>query len=377
MNLISSAIHCPSSLPDLEDQLDLLVDAGAQSLLILAAHSPTWHCEQIISVISKYNIPIVGGIFPQVLLGDQAYDEGFVVAALNCPLDIVCINHLSSGDESIAAQLLNNREKLIKAKTHITLIDGLAANIERLVECMYELMGLNVTAVGGGAGALDFVQRPCLFTREGALEDAAIIAGVPSPIHLGVAHGWEVMEGPYLVTGSEQNMLTTLNYTPAFEIYREKVEAASGERFDDTNFFSIAKTYPLGIEGLDGSLTVRDPINLRGTKLMCVGEVPQNSTVYILKGRREGLIKAAGVAAATAYNAYRRQSATTPYSGLLFDCISRSLFLESQFEQELALIQHTLGDNGICVGALTLGEISNTSNGIVSLLNKSTVIGVL
>lgn len=121
MNLISSAIHCPSSLPDLEDQLDLLVDAGAQSLLILAAHSPAWHCEQIISVISKYNIPIVGGIFPQVLLGDQAYDEGFVVAALNCPLDIVCINHLSSGDESIAAQLLNNREKLIKAKTHITL----------------------------------------------------------------------------------------------------------------------------------------------------------------------------------------------------------------------------------------------------------------
>lgn len=377
MNLISEAVHCPSSLTVLEEQLDKLVGSGAQSLIIFAAFNPSWHCEQLIPIIAKYDITIAGGIFPQILLGAQAYDDGFVIAALNSPLDIVCINHLSQGDEAIAAQLLNNRDRLVKAGTHITLVDGLAANIERLVECMYELMGLNVTAIGGGAGALDFEQRPCLFTRDGALEDAAIIAGVNTPVHLGVAHGWEVMDGPYLVTGSEQNVLTTLNYTPAFDVYREKVEAASGASFDNNDFFSIAKTYPLGIEGLDGSLTVRDPISLRNKAMTCVGEVPQNSTVYILKGKREGLIRAAGEAAEQAHSAYRKQSPTTPYSGLLFDCISRSLFLESYFEQELALIHHMLGTNGVCVGALTLGEVSNTSNGIVSLLNKSTVIGLL
>lgn len=377
MNLINSAVHCPNSLSALDQEISKAAQAGAKSIIVFAAYSTQWHCEQIIPLIAKHSFPIIGGIFPQVLLNTRAYDEGFVVASLNCHLDTVCVNHLSQGDEAIAAQLLKQRELLVNARTHLTLVDGLASNIERLVECMYELMGLNVTAIGGGAGALDFTQRPCLFTQQGALEDAAIIATFDAPIHLGVNHGWEVMDGPYLVTGSDQNVLTTLNYTPAFQIYQEKVESASGARFADHDFFSIAKTYPLGIEGLDGTLTVRDPLSLRGHGLVCVGEVPQNSTVYLLKGTPEGLIQAAGEATTQAYTRFSRANPNTHYTGFVFDCISRSLFLEEAFEQELAQIQHSLSGKGTTIGALTLGEISNTSNGIVSLLNKSTVVGLI
>lgn len=377
MNLISSAAYCPGSLEQLTTALNAAVAQGAASIVIFATHSKEWHCEQLPAKIEKYEIPIIGGIFPEVLLNDKTYNEGFVVVGLKCRLDIATVHQLSLGDEAIAAQLLKQRELLIEAKTHITLVDGLASNIERLVECMYELMGLNVSAIGGGAGALDFIQRPCLFTKEGTLEDAAIIAAVQAPIHIGVSHGWEVMDGPYLVTGSEQNLLSTLNYTPAFQVYREKVELASGKNFDDHDFFSIAKTYPLGIEGLDGSLTVRDPLCLKGNRMVCVGEVPQNSTVYILKGTPQGLIKAADDAAYQAFSAFRRHTPNTPYTGLIFDCISRKLFLEEAFPEELSQIKRTLGKNGTCVGALTLGEISNASNGIVSLLNKSTVVGLL
>ena len=40
--------------------------------------------------------------------------------------------------------------------------------------------------IGGGAGTLDFVQRPCLFTRAGLLENAALVIKLPVPLRSAV-----------------------------------------------------------------------------------------------------------------------------------------------------------------------------------------------
>jgi hypothetical protein len=93
--------------------------------------------------------------------------------------------------------------------------------------------------------------------------------------------------------------------------------------------------------------------------------------VYLLKGDPKNLVAAAG---ATARTLSIMQESEEQDSVLLFDCISRALFLGDEFYREL----ETIGDN-LCkkdnfFGALTIGEICSNTNGQVRLLNKSTVL---
>ncbi|MGB1263622.1 MAG: FIST signal transduction protein [Cognaticolwellia sp.] len=346
-----------------------------KSLLILANDADQWQPEQLDPILMRQTVPVFGGIFPELIYAGQQLKQGTLVVGLNVIPDLVVIENLSQGRESITAQLEQQSSVIKKEKSLITIVDGLAENIERFIEGLYGITGQNSTTLGCGAGSLDFVQKPCLFSNKGMICDAALVAGIPTPFKLGLSHGWQVLEGPYLVTNSNGNILETLNYSPAFDVYREHIEKNAGVNFDEHDFFDIAKTYPLGVENLAGEILVRDPIVLENKSLVCVGEVPENSVVYLLKGTPESLISAAGGAAKLAYETHGLVD-NEDSSVLLFDCISRALFLDDTFDRELKSIEKSLNGYGEVFGALTLGEIGNSINGPIEWLNKSTAIAV-
>jgi hypothetical protein len=58
---------------------------------------------------------------------------------------------------------------------------------------------------------------------------------------------------------------------------------------------------------------------------------------------------------------------------MIFDCISRVLYLEEGFDKELEIIVRHCNTQAL-FGALSLGEIANSPSGSIRLLNKSTVI---
>lgn len=348
---------------------------GTKSLFILASEEDKWVSGQVNPLLIKSEVPIFGGVFPSLIFEGKQLKQGTLIVGLNVTPDLVLIENLSKSKDVIEEQLEAASTTIRKAKHLITIVDGLTGNIERLTEGLYGITGQDSSTLGCGAGSLDFVQRPCLFTNSGMICDAALIAAIPVPFHLGISHGWEVLEGPYLVTNSSGNVLEKLNYSPAFDVYREHVEKSSGLKFSEHDFFDIAKTYPLGIENLEGEILVRDPIQLEDKSLVCVGEVPENSVVYLLKGASENLIAAAGGAAKSAYEAAGDVD-NASLTVVLFDCISRALFLDDDFDQELKSIEENLGGYSDVFGALTLGEIGNSKNGPIEWLNKSTAIAV-
>jgi hypothetical protein len=63
--------------------------------------------------------------------------------------------------------------------------------------------------------------------------------------------------------------------------------------------------------------------------------------------------------------------------GLLFDCISRTLFLQERFEEELGNIQSCLPQGTPLIGAMSLGEIADADNSCLELFNKTIVLGAL
>ncbi len=374
MKAVFEKTGTPEGLAQVVEQL--LQEKNTSGLMILAGDANGFTPETLNPLLQRFAIPFFGGVFPQVIYAGQNYEKGSVVVSMPVIPEIICIKDLSDPDAIYEDQLAPFSDKWGQPKhnndeTFIVFVDGLSRRISALIQDMFYCFGLQRNYIGGGAGSLSFRQQPCLITPEGLLQDAAVVAKLPLPCGTGVAHGWEAISDGMKVTQAEGNVLHTLDWRPAFDVYRELVEAHSGLVFNDDNFFDIAKSYPFGMNRLDTEVIVRDPLmKNQNNGLICVGEIPPGSFVRLLHGRPDSLIDAATKARQLAEQATRRN--TSSGNVFIIDCISRVLFLEDRITEELQAAggQHKL------FGALTLGEIANSGQDYLEFFNKTTVIGI-
>ncbi|MFK7905998.1 MAG: FIST signal transduction protein, partial [Chitinophagales bacterium] len=188
-------------------------------------------------------------------------------------------------------------------------------------------------------------------------------------------HGWQQLEGPFVATRTEKNVIHELNWQNAFDLYKEVIDQDCTIPITKDNFFDIAKAYPFGIFKENSEDIVRDPIAVdENGALVCVGEVPENTVLYILKGEKNALISSAKRAAEDTLSEDMPEIAQT----LIVDCISRTLFLENDFSEELKVVSECFNKTNQPIhpqGILTLGEISSYGEGYLEFFNKTIVIG--
>jgi len=352
-------------------------DENTSGVLILACDANGFTPEKVDEVLKQYKKPVFGGIFPQILFNKEILEKGTIVAGISQPVSTAVIKGLGDISIDLDAIIENTFEwQSLENKTIFVFVDGLSQYISVLIDSMFNCWGLLPNYIGGGAGSLSFERKPCVFTGEGLLGDAAVLAMADIKSGIGVAHGWKPVAGPLRVTEADRNIIISLNWRPAFEVYRETVEKISGKSFDNTDFFQLAKGFPIGIVRMAEEMVVRDPISLDGSRLICVGEVPLNSFVYILKGDKDSLIAAAVKARQLAEASYlktlnekKEKSLTT----FFMDCVSRVFFLQSDFNEEMEAVYAGYP----LLGALTIGEIANTGKDYLEFYNKTSVIGLL
>ncbi len=345
-------------------------------LLLIGEENPP-DIVELIAQLNARNVEFFGGIFPGIIYGERRFREGVIVRALPALAPPFVVSGLDKEDVALpdfGPKILQPAEKKYTA---LILVDGLTSNIALFLSEIFNRCGNSMHYVGGGAGSLSLRQAPCVFSKHGFLQDSAIVAFLKLESHLGVRHGWQKIMGPIVATKTQKNLIIELNWRNAFAVYRETVERDAGREMSPENFFDIAKGYPFGIYKEGEEDVVRDPIavNEKG-ELICVGEVPENTVLYILKGEPATLIQAAGQAVEDC----RLHVGQMPQHTLIVDCISRTLFLEEKFPQELATINHKfsgLGARNLPIGMLSLGEISSYGEGFVEFFNKTIVTGVL
>ncbi len=360
-------------IDDLSTSIDSLIREGAKSVLLFLTETYATHTESMNRLLKQIPVPVVGGVFPQVIHGDCHHERGALLCGMRFPLDVKILSGLSNNSEACEEALTQLSPWLDKHPSFLVFVDGLSANIDPFIDMLYDRLGPSRTVVGGGAGSLSLQQQVCLLSNQGLFLDAAILVGWPKKIAVGVSHGWQKVAGPFLATSTQGNTIYTLDYRPAFELYKEVIESQSPKRFDTEGFFSIAKTFPFGMERLDQEILIRDPIATEGDALVCVGRVPENTLVYLMKGIPDALIKSAGKAAQLVVDALGKNDHRA-MDCMLFDCISRVLFLEERFEEELGGIVNKLPSDTEIIGALTLGEIASSPWGGLQFLNKTTVV---
>ncbi len=362
--------------PDVEHLRRMLgeisVNPDTRAVLVLACDANAFAPEQVDPILRECPLPLFGGCFPKILTGNQHLDTGTMVVGLRDPVEIAVVKGLSDDRNDLENDVGRALEDIDCAgRTIFTFVDGLSSRIHTLIEGLFNHLGCSCNYLGGGAGSLSLKQKPCLFTNHGLIEDAAVLAVSDVASGIGVAHGWKPISNVFKLTEARQNRAISLNWEPAFQVYREAVEAHSGLSFDDHPFFDIAKAYPLGILKLDTEMVIRDPICMEKNELVCVGEIPKGSFVHIMHGSIDSLIEGAEIARDTARRSYAMQPITPTL--FLVDCISRALFMGDDITQELS----TVAQDAPTIGAMTIGEIANTGHTCLEFYNKTVVAGLL
>jgi len=343
--------------------------------LLLVGEHTNWNVEEFVQAANSKGLKFFGGIFPSVVSGGDKYEKGIVIKKFRAGTKPVLQTGLNLSNFEMQDLSHVNVSQTAGKRSAIIIVDGLSTQIARLLEKLYCILGDSVNYIGGGAGSLSFIQKPSVFCNKGVFQDAAVIVFVDSDASLGVKHGWEKIDGPFVATKTDRNVIQELNWDNPFDVYRKAIFEDSGKQIENDDFFAIAKSYPFGITKEYSEYVVRDPLTVnKAGELVCVGEILENTVLDILKGESDTLINAAKAAAQQSVSYGGKFS-----SVLLVDCISRALFLESDFSLELEGVSSVLKENNCYLeieGALSLGEISSAGQGYLEFFNKTILISL-
>ena len=361
----------PGNISQLEKQLaDIEINEKAQSLLFLMADQDKYSNEDLIPLFQKVKKPIIGGVFPELIFKGERMKRGVLLIPLEFRLKTQLFDlSLTSGDFIEQLELAQG-DSLDPSSVLFVFADALNTNKESFIESLFNFFGINPSYIGGGAGSLRFQSFPCIINNAGLHSNAAVIGWANKKIALGVAHGWHSISNPLKVTKATENRLIGINWKPAFEVYKTVVEAHSGVKFDENNFFEIAKSYPLGIPKIDAEMVVRDPYMEKNNMLYVVDAVKEGEYVEILHGNMESLLE--GAANAREIAMLKSDKTNKVKSVFCIDCISRVLFMQDSFQKELEVV----GGDAEVSGILTIGEIANSEESFLEIYNKTVVIGI-
>lgn len=244
--------------------------------------------------------------------------------------------------------------------------DGFSSGATEALRGLYEVMGPAFQYVGGCAGDNLRYFRTYQFTEKGIVSDglaAALVGGLR--IGTAVEHGWRPRGDYFVVTLARGKRVLEIEGSKAFEVYSRRLGEVSLEQFA-----AFGMRHPLGFPTLSGSFLIRDPwrANPDGS-IDFASDVPFPALAHVMVSSPKEMVGAARTAA------QRAKGDMAPGLALLFDCISRRLLLEGDFEKELGAIREVLGEGTPLMGILTFGEVG-TVDGVPFLFNKSVALAV-
>ena len=352
-----------STLNDLKYYVEDLSIDNDERLMIFVGDAYEKEVQDMMNFLNSKNILFFGGIYSKLLVGDRSLSKGYIVNKVKPIYSSIVLPNLMRFNKE-----LDKNEKY----TALVIADGLSSRFKELTDTVYNKLGNKVKYLGGGAGFYNLNHKPCIFDNDGISMDTLYLCIIKSETKIAIEHGWNILKGPFTVTESNENILSELDGENAFEKYSEILEDETGLTIYKEDFFTYAKEYPFGImNGINLEVIVRDPIAINDNlDIICIADIPKECNLFVLSGNAKTLLESSLTIADKC-----SKMAPKKYKPLLFDCISRAMFLEENFLIELANIQNRM--NCTVEGALSIGEIASKIDGSIVIHNKSTILGLV
>jgi len=249
----------------------------------------------------------------------------------------------------------------------LVLPDGFASGVTEMLRSLYDRLGPGVRYLGGGAGDNLRFFKTWQFTERGVESGAVASASVRgAQIGCAIGHGWKPKGDLLVVTRSLGKRILELDARPAFEVYSGRLGGIHPKSFPEWGM-----RYPLGTADIRGNYLIRDPVSVRlDQSIDLVTEIPENAVAHIMEGTVDDLVDAASLVARAAL-----AQVASPRFALVFDCISRYLYLGEAYARELRAMRESFGEDLPMLGALSFGEIGGYTD-YPQFHNKTLAVGV-
>ncbi|BCK87481.1 hypothetical protein MIZ01_1260 [Sideroxyarcus emersonii] len=327
---------------------------------------------------AQYKVPLVGAIFPALVRDGQFLTNGLWLLCFEQMPYFALYDNLPAETEeaeSAAEKIASDVRAQIDHVPDLTLFmlfDAMVPNIGTLLDTLYLHLANRVHYAGANAGSETFQPMPCLFDSSRTVQNGLLLMLLTQHKGAILEHGYHTNPHTSYATSTKGNCISQIDWRPAFEVYRELVREHFGEEVTAENFYQYGVHFPFGIVRANHHVVVRIPVMLaEDGSLFCVGEVPANSVLTLLKAPtvrtvetlhnlHEGLKKLNGDVAGAEL--------------LLFYCAGRRLHLGAAMATTELEAFSGLTHAGQVAGALSLGEIGGSTVQGYPLFHNATLV---
>jgi len=189
-------------------------------------------------------------------------------------------------------------------------------------------------------------------------------------VSVGCESGWEEFGAERIVTKSDGNSVYEIDNKPALKLYEDYL----GEYIKDLPLSGLR--LPLNVRRYSGEKeVVRVMMGINDDKsLWFAGDVPQGSTVRLMKTNVNNLVEGADLVARS----------IDPYNDkvslvLAVSCSGRRNLLKEMADEELQALQERLGSNAHICGFYSYGELAPFSDNLLDckLHNQTMTLSVI
>jgi hypothetical protein len=263
-----------------------------------------------------------------------------------------------AGRELTRAAMANVGPDRPKYGALMVLADGLAGDLQSLLNGIYQVAGAAVPVVGGAAGAdLELPSETLVFHDDQVLAGSAVAVWISAdrPLRVVCSHGWRAHGLPLLVTKVEGPVVHEIAGRPAFDVYRESFTTADTPPDATLEWWqNMNASRAFGLIEPDGSESIRGAYVGEDGLPRTFSPLPQYSAVRVMTANADDLLDVSESVVADAIGDLDAQVLLT------FSCSARVHILGERSVEEAVRLQKAAGPVRT-FGFFTYGEFARST----------------
>ncbi|MEN9446128.1 MAG: hypothetical protein RL728_640 [Bacteroidota bacterium] len=319
------------------------------------------------------NADIVSSSTAGEILQDGVYDDSIVAIAIqleNSSLKTIKTKINEHTDSYAAGVSLKKRLDREDLSGIFIISDGLMVDGAALVRGFSDNNEKKIPITGGLAGDAARFQKTYTGLNEVAEQGNIIAIGFYGE-HIHIGHGslggWDEFGYERQITRSDKNVLFEVDEEKALDLYKRYLGNYANELPGSALMFPLSMRVPGAEKYLIRTILATDE---NANSMVFAGNMPQGSTVRLMRGDIQKLIRASATAAKDSVTTLKDHK---PQLTLLLSCVGRKIIMNKIVEEEVLAAEESLGKDCTVAGFYTYGGLSPFEAGTPCELHNQTM----
>lgn len=307
------------------------------------------------------------------IIHDGVYDNSIVATAIELEQSTLksVKTHISEHVSSFEAGLFLKEQLQSDDLSGIFIIsDGLMVEGSELVRGFNHENSKNIPITGGLAGDAARFQNTYTSLNEAPGKGNIIAVGFyGANMHIGHGSlgGWDEFGYERKITRSDKNILFEVDEEKALDLYKRYLGSFAEQLPGSALMFPLSMRVPGADKYLIRTILATDD---NESAMIFAGNMPQGSTVRMMRGDIQKLIRASATAAKDSVESLKNRK---PQLTLMLSCVGRKIIMDKKVDEEVLAAEEMLDGDCAVAGFYTYGGLSPFGVGTPCELHNQTM----